>query len=364
MYSLFETPRTNGTPRYHYQAFEAVRRRWDENISRLKGHWFASGEAVDSAHILSRLVGSFSIPLYDDVRKYFNAITDFVPNLCLGAGIIAPTNQKPTQGERGWFYGLDGQEWLVSVDFDIDPEKALKDWRNIEALKVIRHTLTDLDMALPDGKQSNVPDGYVVIAIDIPLLAVQYYGWVKSQLNIETGNRERNQQFIAQYVLPNLLVSQTTLAWFNRILNTWNGTPVAREGKQTPIAIATNYTSVDRVVGQIVDSIKLNRFEYKELMDLIPTATKSSMLAFVQLPYTVVHRQNQWVLEVAYVPYASLALSASAKFDNVQNQQERNHVWRLIQRIKNDRLFDAAPQPVRKSLLLDFETQVAAYVQK
>jgi len=364
MYSLFETPRTNITPRYHYQAFEAVRRRWDENISRLKGHWFASGEAVDSAHVLSRLVGSFSIPLYDDVRKYFNAITDFVPNLCLGAGIVAPTNQKPTQDEPGWFYGLKGKEWLVSVDFEIDPEKALKDWRNIEALKVIRHTLTDLDMALPDGKQRNVPDGYVVIAIDVPLLAVQYYGWIKSQLSVDAGNRERVQQFIGQYVLPNLLVSQTTVAWFNRILNTWNSAPVAKEAKQTPIAIATNYTSVDRVVGQIVDSIKLNRLTYTELMGLIPTATSKSLLYFLQLPYTVIHRQNQWVIEVAYIPYASLALSASASFDNVQNQQERNHVWRLIQRIKNDRLFDAAPNPVKSDILLDFDIQVAAYVQK
>lgn len=363
MYTLFATPRGDVSPRYSYQSMEAVRRRWLENIFRLQSHWRTSGVAVASEHVLSRLIGSFSIPLYDDVRKYRDAILDFTPRLCMGQGIVAPTNGSLNQQDTGWFYGLKGREFLVSVTDDFDPVSAAANWETLEPLRVIRHTLNDLNMALPTGDVPDVYDGYVVIAINIPLLAVQYWGWVRSQVGVDSGMRERTQQFIGQYVLPSLLPSQTTVAWFNRILGTFNGTQLSRERKVNSLAIATNYTNVDRVIGQILNDFKINRMGFTELMSCIPTVGQETMVGFLQTPDTVIARQNQWALELAYVPYASLAAQLSTLHKDVQNQQERNRIYRLNQLIKNDRLLDAAPSSARAGIRLDYDLQVGIWSQ-
>lgn len=363
MYTLFETPNPKKAPRYFYMGFEAVRRRWKENVARLQGHWKSSGYAVSSEHVLSKLVGSFSIPLYDDVRKYRDAIIDMTPQLCMGHGIAAPTNGSITIENPGWFYGLRDKEYLLSVSDDFDAYNAAFNWAEQEPVKVLRHTLTDLNMALPNGSVPDVADGYVIIAINIPLLAVMYWGWSKTQLSASTGAAERIQQFIGQYVLPGLLPSQTTVAFFNRILHTLNEVPVTPERRVNSIAIATNYTGIDRVIQTMLSDFKNNHMTFTEIFGCIPTINEESLLSFIQTPDTVIGRQNQWALEAAYIPYASFALNLSALFNNTQNQMERNYTWRLVQRVVNDRLLDAAPRRIRNDLRFDFDTQVAIWTK-
>lgn len=360
MYTLFDSPNPKQAPRWFFQGFETVRRRWDENLDRLSSYWASSGYAVDSQHILSRLVGSFSIPLYDNVRKYSDRIEDLVPQLCMAVGIVSPTNGRIPQNDPGWFYGAKGQEFLISADFGYRPEAIAKNWRKFEVIRVIRHPFINLEMGLPDGKRGS--DDFSVIELDIPALAVQYWCWSKEQLALPLENRERIQQFIGQYVLPQMLRSQTTVAWFNRILAMWNGELFSSSAKQTPIAIPTNYTNVDAVCKQIVTILKNNRLSYTELMATIPTAKKESMLAFLQTPYGLIHRQNQWAMELAYIPYASLAVSADMFHEGTQNQVERNAIRRLVKRITTDRLFDAAPRSMRESIVMDFLVRVGNYV--
>lgn len=363
MYTLFETPNPRKAPRYFYMGFEAVRRRWKENVIRLQGHWRTSGYAVSSEHILSKLVGSFSIPLYDDVRKYRDAIMDMTPQLCMGHGIAAPTNGSINIENPGWFYGLRDKEYLLSVSDDFDAYNAAYNWSEQQPLKVIRHTLTDLNMALPNGDVPDVADGYVIITINIPMLAVMYWGWCKSQVDNDAGTRERIQQFIGQYVLPSLLPSQTNVAFFNRIMAGLNDVPVTPEKRVNSIAIATNYTNIDRIVTTILADMRTNHMTFQEIFGCIPTITDESMLSFIQTPDTVISRQNQWALEAAYIPYTSFALSLTALFKNSQNQMERNYAWRLLNRVVNDRLLDAAPRRIRNDLRFDFDTQVAVWIK-
>lgn len=364
MYTLFETPNPNKTPRYFYMGFESVRRRWLENIIRLQGHWRTSGYAVKSDHVLSRLIGSFSIPLYDDVRKYRDAITDMVPQLCMACGIAAPTNSSYTLQNPGWFYGLKDKEWLISDSSDFDPIVAARNWESLEPLKVLRHTLTDLNMPLPNGEVPDTADGYVIISINIPMLAVQYWSWQRSQVITTQGAAERIQQFIGQYILPSLLPSQTTVAFFNRLHATMRGVAVTAERKVNSLALSTNYTNVDRVIKTLLTDFETNKMTFPEIFGCIPTSTAETMLSFIQPPDTIVARQNQWALEAAYIPYASFALQLSKKHDNnAQNQLERNVIYRLTQRIVNDRLLDAAPRSIRNDLRLDFDVQVAVWSQ-
>lgn len=363
MYTLFETSNPNRTPLFYYQGFDSVRRRWRENIIRLQGHWRTSGYAVKSEHVLSRLVGSFSIPLYSDVRKYRDAILDLTPRLCMGNGIVSPTNGTINQINPGWFYGLKDREYLVSVSEDFNPVTAADNWETLEPLKVLRHTLTDLNMALPNGDVQDVADGYVIITINIPMLAVQYWGWQRNQLETaKEGSAERNQQFIGQYVLPSLLSSQTTVAFFNRLLGTLNKVPVSEERRVNTLAIATNYTNVDRSIAKILSDFSTHRLTYPELFACIPTVDTDSFLRFMQTPDMVIGRQNQWALEAAYIPYTSFALNLTAAHGNDQNQQERNVIWRLIKRIESDRIFDAAPRSCRDDLRLDFNAQVGTWI--
>lgn len=359
MYTLFESPNPKQAPRWHFQGFESVRRRWQENITRLTGYWATSGIAVDSQHILSRLIGSFSIPLYSDVRKYRDRISDLVPQLCMANGIVAPTNGRIPQNDKGWFYGLTGREYIISVDFGYSPESIAKKWREIETFRVVRHPFTDVDMRLPQGGTDN--GGYAVFEIDIPALAVQYWCWSQEQLKRPEGERQRLQQFIGQFVLPQLLYSQTTVGWFNRILATFNGESVAKEGKSGALALGTNYTGMDRVIDQLLVLVRANQLTYTELLATIPTARNQSMLAFAQLPDTVVHRQNQWAIELGYIPYTSLAVQATLIHGGSQNQAERNALQRLVKRITTDRLFDAAPRNVREDIVLDFLVRVGNF---
>lgn len=364
MYTLFETSNPNKTPRFFYMGFESIRRRWLENIVRLQGHWRYSGYAVPSDHILSRLVGGFSIPLYDDVRKYRDAIVDMVPRLCMACSIAAPTNSTYNLDNPGWFYGLKGKEYLISDSTSFDPVQAAANWESLEPMKVIRHTLTDLNMPFPNGDVPDVADGYVIISINIPMLAVQYWCWQRSQRVTTQGAAEKTTQFIGQYILPSLLASQTTVAFFNRMLAMFTGSDVTGERKVNSLALSTNYTGVDRLIDQMLLDFRANKMTFAELFGCIPTTTAETYLAFMQPPDTIVARQNQWALEAAFIPYVSFAMQLSKLHDdNAQNQLERNFVNRMVRRIVSDRLFDAAPRAIRNDLRLDFDTQVAIWAQ-
>ena len=190
-----------------------------------------------------------------------------------------------------------------------------------------------------------------------------YWGWSKTQLTSSLGAAERIQQFIGQCVLPSLLPSQTTVAFFNRILATLNEVPVTPEKRANSIAIATNYTNIDRIIQTMLNDFKTNHMTFAEIFGCIPTINEESLLSFIQTPDTVIGRQNQWALEAAYIPYASFALNLSALFKNTQNQMERNYTWRLVQRVANDRLLDAAPRRIRNDLRFDFDTQVAIWTK-
>jgi hypothetical protein len=83
--------------------------------------------------------------------------------------------------------------------------------------RVSGHASRDLEMNLPDGRFAGAETGMVVIAINLPMLMVQYRafrkaeGWFPGQVDDKSA-----MMFVHMYALPNMLFSQLDQTLFNR----------------------------------------------------------------------------------------------------------------------------------------------------
>lgn len=357
MFSLFTDYQRNKTPRLDYIGLNRIRGQLNENLTRVTQYWNTSGQTVHSTHVLSRLVGSFSADHNLGIDRFRQQIEDLVPMLCMSHNIVGPTNNN-VGPSKGFFYGLDDAEYLVSVDLGISTRSITKDWRKCEPLRVLRHPLTDLAMQVPTGKVKDATGSFAVILIDIPALAVMYRLWLAGQPTDNT--KESIGQFVAQYVLPSMLRSQTDVALFNRlyaILERWSVSSLRRAGPQvTPL----DYGSMDLILDDLLRKLKNHKETFKELLRTVPLPFGGNALRLFQLPYIPVNRQCQWALEIAYIPVTGFCLRMDELNGATANIGERNYLKRLVLQIQNEQLLSRVPYSRRKEVNLDFSVQVVS----
>lgn len=357
MFSLFTDYQRNKTPRLNYIGLNRIRGQLNENLRRTQEYWRTSGQVVHSTHVLARLVGSFSIDHSLDIERFRRQIEDITPMLCMSHGIVAPTNN--TIGpSKGYFYGLDDAEYLVSVDLGISTRTITADWHNCEPLRVIRHTLTDLCMQVPTGRVKDATDGFAVILIDIPALAVMYRCWLAEQPTNNT--KEAIPQFVAQYVLPSMLKSQTDVAVFNRMYALLEGWYISSLRRSGPLVTPLDYGAADLILEDLLRALKNHKESFKETLRNIPVPFSGNALKLFQLPYIPISRQCQWALEVAYIPVTGFCLRLDEINGSTANLGERNYLKRLTLQLQNEQLLSRVPYSRRKEVNLDYSVQVSS----
>jgi hypothetical protein len=325
---------------WHY-AREGLR----HNLKKVVEFYQSHSMAVESDHFLVRLLQSINTPKALKLDRYYSN----VDALSLNLGMALKMTSSISKGHvfKGVFYA-GSTEVLIADNADFDPEAVTREWQHVQAIRVLRHPRSDLGLNLPDGKKSGTEEGIAVIAINIPMLAVQYRAFRlrEDAYALETGEPGRTiMQFIHMNVLPNMLYSHFDYVMFNRIYNLERGAPLGESTKPHPFYITDFAQKLNAVQAIILTNLKAVGQDFTGVLRNIPAVTKENLDDALVIPDMAPTRQVIWALALSRFPAIDLMLDL-VKGGNqggaqIRNQQQLNLLMQAIRSYRTASLFSS-----------------------
>lgn len=294
MYSLFQEKKRNYTGELALFGLHDFEKQLLLDYGRLTDYYRSRNYFIRNDHLLVRLINTVATPLAYELDRYYDitqARSLFVANAFKMTSSI---------NYGGWFKGVfykDCPELIIAYDGDSDdPNELALNWREIDAVRVLEHPLTNLGLLLPTGDNEMTEHGLAVISIDIPKLMVQYREFMKLQyLNYQADQTamQTTQQFVGKYVLPNMVKSQTDLVLLNRIQALYYGEPLAKPLASHPFFISDYSQRFDNVAKLVLKRFANSRFPYEAYVSQFPSIFSNFAL---RMPDTATTRQVWWAM--------------------------------------------------------------------
>ena len=198
----------------------------------------------------------------------------------------------------GIFYGPGNEEVIIYNEDYFNPYAIAKDWRNIRAVEVIQHNCSDLSLLIPNGKDHYTDQGLSFISVNIPLLLLQYRGFLLEQsLPHNTANYNaglNTAHFVNMFVLPNMLFSHVEKVIFNRIFNLTIGAPMGKGTSKYPFLVLDYSERMDNILNELIDRMKDKSFLYSSVLQHIPGMFTKDMQVALEVPDFGRTRQVWW----------------------------------------------------------------------
>ncbi|BDD79913.1 hypothetical protein [Burkholderia phage FLC9] len=317
------------------------------NLKKVVEFYRYHSMAVESEHFLIRLLQSIAVGKHTELHRYYDIMDSLSLNLGMALKMTSPISRgHPFKGV--FYHGC--TEVLIAENADFDVEAVDKNWENVQAIRVLRHPRSDLMLNLPDGKKTGTETGIAVIAINIPMLAVQYRAFRlrEDAYSERTGEPGRTiQQFVHMHVLPNMLYSHFDYVMFNRIYNLERGIPMG-EGKAHPFYITDFSLKLNAVQATILANLQAVGQDFTGILRSIPAVTKESLNEVMTVPDMAQTIQVVWALALSRFPAIQLMVDLSEGGNqagaNVRNQQQLNLLVQSIRMYKTGTYFSSVLQ--------------------
>lgn len=322
------------------------------NLETVTSYYRIFAGKVDGSHFLIKLIYGVgvtrSLPLD---RFYANAVAR-----TQGVAMANKMTCSVNNGNifDGVFYGTGTSEVIIGHDEAFDYEDAAVNWQNLQPIKVLKHPKSDLALNIPDGSVTSSEKGTAVIAINIPMLALQYRQWKY----IEDLRAERAADspkgithFIYNYPLTNMMSSHLDVCIFNRVYNLLNGIPFGESRKKHPFFMTDFSKRLNDVQMRQLDILRGSLKKFNTLMRTIPLVSVPTMAELAILPEVAMTRQVIWALTLSRLSMLSFLFKVTKLRPREINSSEVNHVlWNLalyktekaLQRILPDDAFTDA----------------------
>lgn len=359
MLNIFTKPSDNDRGSISIPGFRVPREGLLSNISRVKEYYRENNFGTKSNHLLVRILQTLHVSLNHDVNKFHDLVTDQAYTMGSHFNLVSPMFKGGVQNKSN-FYGDNVDEIIVSVNSLVDPVEAAINWRTLEPLRVLYHPFTDLCCYLPNNISYTDESGVAIIAIDIPLLAIQYREWRLEQMRIRPDNQQSMRQFIYQYPLCNMLDTQVDIAFFNRVDALLNDSSPPISRRRHPMTLPDYTSKLDDCLVDLLAILIKKRTTYQNMAEIIPMVCKESLLDILLLPDMLVNRQNSWALLLAQLPYLAFLVEMGRLTKSSANKQEYNIIKRQIIRARQDRILEVGlPDDLAKSMYTKFEELTA-----
>ena len=342
MHGLFNLLPGVNVPTMYAANWHYARNGLQHNLKKVVEFYKSHSMAVESDHFLIRLLQSIAVAKNIELHRYY----DIVDALSLNLGMALKMTSSISKGHvfRGVFYA-GCTEVLIAENADFNVDTANRDWRNVQAVKVLRHPRSDLMLNLPDGKKTGTETGIAVISINIPMLAVQYRAFrlQEDQYALETGEPGRTiQQFIHMYVLPNMLYSHLDYVMFNRIYNLERGETMG-EGKPHSFYITDFTSKLNSVHETILANLQAIGQDFTGILRSIPAVTKESLNDVMVFPDMAPTMQVIWALALSRFPavdlMVDLAKGGNQAGASTRNQQQMNALMQAVRQYRTGSYF-------------------------
>jgi hypothetical protein len=360
MYNLFTKRFTANNSIIRPPGFELLRRTYEVEVSNIVNYFNNRVYAVASNHILVRLLNTASVPFSYDLDRYAEAALARSPYVAKTFNFTSDINYG--KFFDGVFYG-EGNTELILYDEDyFEPFSELSNWKSIQAIKVLDHNVSSLGLLLPNGKVNNTDKGLAVIAINIPLLLIQYRGFVTEQqakINNGDSNILGATHFVHMYVLPNMLYSHIEIVLLNRLANIFYGAPMGENLKKYPFPLIDYSYKVDKVLTEILKRIKDNRLPYYTTLKMIPSIFKEDCQESLLMPDIARTRQIWWLLLLTRFKAMKFLIEAGGEKGIVAN---RTYIAKLkidLKRLLNENIIATVlPEDIYFDIVSDIENML------
>ncbi len=331
MHSLFSINREFNQGLPMFPAWEWLRRGLTQNLNKTVAYYRRFPGRVDGSHFLIKLIYTMAMPrnLSED-RFYAVAQSKALPvsqNLRMTSSL--------SRGDLfdGVFYGDGVKEILIAHDENFDYRWAAQNWRNLQPIKVLRHPKSDIGINVPDGVSNSDEEGLAVIAINVPMLVLQYQQFTiyEEELTDITGESPRGvTHFIYSYPLTNMLYSHLDVAIFNRLYNLLIGAPVGESRIKHSFALPDYSQKLMEIQLNQIRALERNPRRFDAMLKMIPMVSSPDLSELSTLPDTAPTRQVVWALVASRLQYLNFLLAASPDKARLRNGVELNRIQRIF----------------------------------
>lgn len=358
MYQLFNLAPAIATPVWLSPRWPAIRDGLRRNLHTAIQFYRTNPMATRSDHFLVRLLQSIPIPKSQIAERYVDNVSAMSEDLSMALKMTS-SRYKGQVFTPGVFYGPAVAELLISNPDRFDPYEAEAKWRDLVSVKVLRHPVNNLTLQIPDGRERNSEEGLAVIAINIPLLALQYRCFVleeRARFEEYAESPKSIMQFLHQYVLPNMLPSHLDYAIFNRMECLTRNLPLGEALTKTSFFLPNFTPRVDAVLEDIAVSLKATTRSWHGMLCTVPAVSKASLESALELPKIARTRQVEWALAVSRVPVLNWLMSMSIVAPRTRNGTEANRILRRLRAYESDSVLN---QTVRGGAKMIMEAEFA-----
>jgi hypothetical protein len=297
------------------------------NLTRVKNYYRNTTSTVPASHLLVRLLQSLPISKTTDIDTYYRQVNSIALSHSMGMQMTSAYYRG--KFFTGVFYGKRSLECLLVVDDSFNHRLAHDNWKDLVAVKPILHDKTDMKLLLPDGVDYSDELSSSIVLINLPMLAIQYRAFYLEHMSSGNVNAQKStMNFVAQYVIPNMLNAHLDLCFINRLISRYynnNNTPV-NYTKKHPFALIELDSQIDRVIDKLLDYINKAPKRFDLILKTIPSFEKQNAYSALIMPDIAPTKQVHWATMLSRLKYIAFLFDISGKDVLTVNQSEVNEV--------------------------------------
>lgn len=326
------------------------------NIPTVLNYYHSNPYPVQNQHLLVRLIQTMNLPFSMDYDEYIFRASSKTPRLCGPLGIThSVTTGKLWQ--PGVFYNDRCKEIIIGHSERFDTEYAVKNWKDLQPVTVLRHDYSDLSFSRQDGNYPISKDAWAVIAINVPMLMLQYRRFMETQGILPNGSRLSNGVFVGMYPVTNMLRSHLDLCIWNRWLAFCYDKDADEQRSKHPFGMPDLRTHINSIWPVLADHFYKKTMSFQEMLRFVPMVSKDSMFDRTQMPQVAPTKNITWAIAVALLPAIAYVVDVNIQFDNTTNASEINQLKLDLIRIASDNLF-------RRYLPRDAYLEISNYIKE
>lgn len=312
-----------------------IRRIYTDRLTFLRRYYKERVFYLKNNHILVRLLTTGLGSLHPDYETFMWTAVDRADTLSRHFQFTSSVSYGKIW--YGDFYGEGSYEIIIGDNEMFDVPSAVDNWENLTPVRVLTHSISDLGMAIPNGKTNHYVDGLAVIYINIPLLMFQYRMFIESQ--IRKANSKENaifspKLFLYKYVLPGMMVSHIDHVLVNRLINLKMGMPMTEMLVKSPFfqAEAGNHegsgiiNDINEAQETVLEKITRSQVTYDQALANIFTVTEKDALDLLIMPDIAPTRQVWWSFILARLKHIKFLLRVGKDNISGHDQMYKNRV--------------------------------------
>ena len=340
MQTIFNNLTNISTGISSYPDWKYLRSGLNRNLKTTIDYYQNRRFAVKGNHLIARILTSISVSFDRDIEQLYNLIEA----KALHVGMHFKLSSSVYKGDifNGVFYGEGTKEIIMVTNDFVNPYEIEKDWKNVQAVKVVTHPKSDLSLLLPNGKAYSDEGGLACIEINLPALVVQYRCFVKEQYERikDSLTASPTSVFLHMYVLPNMLYSHLDHCIFNRVFNLAMGAPMGQPQFRHPFTLIDYDKKVDNCLEEVVDYVKQTDLDFNTILRTFPCVTKMNFKELLRLPEQAPTRQIAGSEFLARLKAIDFLININPNNGKTKNADTINYINRLIKRNERDSILD------------------------